>query len=93
MPGYYVPKKNRCPCDVSGNCPCMSPFNLTFATQSSLYNSVTSAKVVYNNYEDTKNISNIVGKGMGNTRKMGSGGNSYSAYLAKRKGNQYCECD
>tara|TARA_B100001063_G_C16729126_1_gene538193 strand:+ start:1351 stop:1617 length:267 start_codon:yes stop_codon:yes gene_type:complete len=83
---YYVPKKNRC-CDG----PCISPFKLTFAVSSSLNTSVTSSKSEYKTYEDNKNVSsNIVGKGVGNTRKQGSGGNSYDSYLARLKGNKYC---
>jgi hypothetical protein len=93
MPSYYVAKKNRCPCDASGNCPCMSPFTLHSATSSSLYSNTNSAKVVYKTYTDNVNIINVVGKGEGNARKLGSGGNSYEAYLAKKKGNQYCNCN
>ena len=83
---YYVPKKNRC-C----NTPCTSPFNLTFAVSSSLNTSVLSSKTEYTTYEENKNVSsNIIGKGVGNTRKQGSGGNSYAGYLARLKGNKYC---
>jgi hypothetical protein len=94
MPSYYVAKKNRCPCDLSGNCACMSPFNLTFATQSSLFSLIKASKIVNKTNNENKNIDNmIVGKGEGNIRKLGSGGNSYSDYLAKKRGVQYCDCN
>lgn len=94
MPGYYVAKKNRCSCDFSGNCGCMSPFNLTFATQSSLFSLIKASKVVNKTNNENKNIDNfIVGKGEGNIRKLGSGGNSYADYLAKKRGVQYCDCN
>lgn len=93
MPSYYVPKKNRCNCDSSGNC-CMSPFKLFFATSSSMNTSVDKSSTVYTSDKSTEgNSSNAVGKGIGNTRFMGSGGNSYDAYLAKKKGQIYCDCN
>ena len=83
---YYVPKKNRCP-----HGPCVSPFPLMFAISSSLNTDKQASKVEYQTYEDNKNVSpQIVGKGEGNTRKQGSGGNSYSGYLARLKGRKYC---
>ena len=83
---YYVPKKNRCP-----HGPCIPPFKLVFAVPSSLNTSVLSSKSEYKTYEDNQNVSSeIVGKGEGNTRKQGSGGNSYDSYLARLKGNKYC---
>jgi hypothetical protein len=93
MPSYYVAKKNRCPCDISGSCACMSPFNLTFATQSSLFSSIKTSLIVNKTYNENKNIENIIGKGEGPVRKVGSGGNSYAAYLAKKRGVLYCDCN
>lgn len=93
MPSYYIPKKNRCYCDCSGNCPpCQSPFSLQFATSSSLHSSTIKSSVVHTSYESSKNL-NGLGKGYGNTRKMGSGGNSYSDYMSRKKGNITCNCN
>lgn len=92
MPSYYVPKKNRCSCS-DGSC-CDVPIFLNYSTLSSINASVEKSKTVY--YTDTQNASastTITGKGVGNVRKQGSGGNSYDAYLAKKKGLQYCNCN
>ena len=93
MPGYYVPKKNRCECEISGNDCCVSPFPLLFASSSSMNTSVDKSSTVYNSDKSTEGIGNGVGKGTGNARFMGSGGNSYDAYLAKKKGKLYCNCN
>ena len=77
MPSYFVPKKNRCP---NGGCPSVALGMLNFATSSSYNTSVVGNKTVYTN--------NIAGKD--NTVKQGSGGNSYAAYLARKKGG--CDC-
>ena len=86
---YYVPKKNRC-----GGEPCMSPFKLMFGTTSNIYSVAVAARTEYKTYEDNKTESTtIVGKGEGNARKQGSGGNSYANYLARRKGIELCNCN
>lgn len=93
MPSYYIPKKDRCPCDGSEiNSSCQKPFNLMFATSSSVNSSNLNSKVVYTSYESSKHSQGI-GKGEGNTRKMGSGGNSYSDYISRKKGIQLCNCN
>lgn len=91
MPGYFVPKKNRC---LGGECMSMPPSSLLFATSSSIHSSIKSSRTVSTTYEENKNVSSsIIGKGEGNTRKQGSGGNSYAAYLARKKGTSYCNCN
>ena len=91
MPGYYVPKKNRC---KDGVCMTRPPISLLFATSSSLYTSVKSAKAVATTYDENKSSSDsIVGKSEGNIIKQGSGGNSYAGYLARKKGTSYCTCN
>lgn len=89
MPNYYVPKKNRCK-----DGPCMTmPDNLLFATSSSINSSIKSSKTAHTTYDENKDITNVIGKGEGNIRKQGSGGNSYAGYLARKKGATYCNCN
>ena len=88
MASYYVPKKNRC---QNGLCMCNSICGVSSATSSSVQSSTTSSKTVATTYDSTKTVSSsIVGKGQGNARKQGSGGNSYADYLARKKGIIYC---
>jgi hypothetical protein len=94
---YYVAKKNRCPtcadCSPSSS-NCISPFLLSFAITSSKQNDIVSSKQVYKT--ETQQDSNplvVQQKGIGNTKKRGSGGNSYASYLAKKRGEYYvCDC-
>lgn len=91
MASYYIPKKNRC---QNGACMSNPASNLLSATSSSVHSSTTSSKTVANTYDSTKTVSSsIVGKGQGNARKQGSGGNSYADYLARKKGTSYCNCN
>lgn len=95
MPGYYVPKKNRCYNTTTGATSCFSPpAQLFFAVNSSKQNDLRQSKTV--NYVETNqdnNPSAVTMKGEGNLRKKGSGGNSYANYLARKKGNIYCNCN
>lgn len=93
MPDYYVPKKNRCPCaDCCNGGTSIYP-NTYKCRNSSLHMRDTDAKTVYavDKTIEGKGYKQV-GKSDGNRKKMGSGGNSYAAYLAKRVGKQLCNC-
>ena len=81
---YYIPKKSRCKTGCSS---LFSNTYLCFATKSSMYTSNIASRNVYNTDNNEEN------KNKGNTIKRGSGGNSYSDYLMRKKGNIFCNCN
>ena len=84
---FYVPKKNRC---NSSNCPDLFSNMFTcYATNSSIKTDIEGSKEVYTNYQSKSNEY----KNNGNLNKLGSGGNSYHAYLLRKKGNIKCNCN
>ena len=87
MPSFYVPKKNRCP-----GCLSIGYGKLNFATSSSVNTNNVGANTVYqvSKSQDTPSVEEK--KGKGNTQKRGSGGNSYAAYLAKKRGQINTNC-
>lgn len=82
-------RKMRCQdCDDCNVVP--TPILYKGTTSSSLYFNIKNSKHVYNSEESQNSITE---KGQGNTKKRGSGGNSYAAYLAKKQGKIYCDCN
>lgn len=106
MAGYYVAKGNRCGAYHCGSCyynncsssssvsendlicipECYVAGFLEFAVSSSEHSQTRSGKIVH--FSETQ--LNTQKKGVGNRVKRGSGGNSYAAYLAKKRGKLSC---
>lgn len=84
---YYIPKKNRCSCLQLDECSVPNNIFLRFSTSSNTYTSTLKSKHVY-----TTETNLNTDKGQGNLIKRGSGGSSYDAYLAKKKGLLFCNC-
>jgi hypothetical protein len=95
---YYVPKKNRCSCLLLGINVGPCSYKTIPAKKCSIYSKYKSSSTVYSS-EKRESIE----KGVGNIKKHGSGGNSYSAYLSNKIGktrhgygyksnNQVCGC-
>ena len=60
------------------------------STSGSLFSGLIGSKHVYSS-ELSHNIMDNV-KGVGNIKKLGSGGNSYNSYLLRKKGIVNCNC-
>lgn len=92
MPSYYVPKSfgyNSGSCEGSDGVTLQKVKGVRSSTQSS----IIKTKNIHAFYQSLTPTAVEV-KGQGNTMKKGSGGNSYSDYMARKKGNlsQYCGC-
>lgn len=83
-------RKMRC-VNCDGDCSEPPPvlYNKT-GQSSSLFSSIIGSKNVYNSEVSQVGLEAL--KGQGNTKKHGSGGNSYNNYLAKKKGLINCNC-
>ena len=92
---YYLTysRKMRCiNCGEEENCNEMPIPKLYMKDRtSSLMTSILGNKHVYNSEISQESYKDI--KGSGNTKKHGSGGNSYANYLAKKKGISNCNCE
>lgn len=77
MPGYYIPQKNRC--YISCTPGYQFPFYICKPTSSNINTINKASTEVAKNYED---------KEFNNSIKRGSGGNSYQAYLLKKRGQR-----
>lgn len=78
---YYIPKKNRCSCLLLGINVGPCSYRTVPAIKSSIHSKYKSATNVY-----SSELRESIEKGQGNIKKHGSGGNSYSAYLANKIG-------
>ena len=91
---YYVPKKNRCKISCPVSNPAVPPTRtetLFKSTLSSINAYNKGARTVYSVFLSQQyNSQAQANKGTGNLQKRGSGGNSYAAYLARKKGKCLC---
>ena len=89
----FYSRKERCLDCGEGeeNCNTVQPPKLyTTSRSTSLFSGLIGSKHVYSSDLSHTMIGNV--KGIGNTKKMGSGGNSYASYLAKKRGIVNCNC-
>jgi len=65
----------------------------TAYSSSGVFSQILGSNTVYT-FNQSLTTQAIEDKGLGNSMKKGSGGNSYDAYIANKKGSliQYCDC-
>lgn len=90
MPSYYISKKNRCNgynCSTSS----IGSVQKVIGADSSVQTMIAGTNNI-NAFYNSLTTDAIAQKGEGNVMKKGSGGNSYSDYMARKKCRipQYC---